>query len=153
LPLSSGSLIVGRVELSQEDRRRIARRTMRFVGAIVVLGTSAAVLCALLGAERVAVGVLVGHLLAIVCGLSWIVGAVSTFDGPFTRFAAATLGPAILRGVLVIAVVFVGGVVFREHVDLVGMLVSFAATQLALHIAQADCFMKLADASKAKARA
>lgn len=119
--------------------------------AIVFAGTGAAALFALLGSPRAALGVIAGHVVAVLCGLSWIVGAVSTFDAPVKRFAAATLGPAILRALLVIGVVFGLGMFAREKVDIVALLVSFAATQVLLHVAQADCFVRLADASKAKA--
>jgi hypothetical protein len=135
------------VEVSIAVKRRIAARSLWLGGVLLAVAAGAIAVLAISGRPRAAMGVAGGHLLALACGLSWIAGALTTFDGPFTRFARATLGGAPLRLALV-AVGFCGlGFFASEWVDPAALALSFVATHLFVQIAQADCFLKLADAA------
>jgi hypothetical protein len=133
--------------LAPEDRRRIASRTILLASVIAAIGFALVAALFVLGETRVALGILAGHLIALACALSWILGAIVTFDGPFVRFARATIGLAPFRLALVAASAFAIAGFGRPWIDLVAFGVALATSQLLLQVVQGWCFMRLADAS------
>ena len=134
-------------KLAPADRKRIASRTILFVTVIAAAGFSLAAALGALGQTRLCLGIVAGHTIALACAFSWILGAITTFDGPFVRFARATIGMAPLRLALVAGGAF--GIAFfaSPWVDLVAFGITLAASQASLQVVQAYCFMQLADAS------
>lgn len=119
-----------------------------------IISAGAALVAGLLvaGETRLALGALAGHLVAVACGLSWILGAVATFDGPFARFAKATLGLAPLRLVLVVLVVCGIAGFASERADTTALGLTFVGTQVLFQLAQADTFLRLSKATSPSER-
>jgi hypothetical protein len=127
--------------------RPVVARAIVFVSVVVALATASAIFAALIGARPVALGIACGAGIALFCAVSWIVGALVTFDAPMSRFLAATLGLGPVR--MLVAVVAVCSIALRAQasIDLVALGSAFAAAHLILQIAEADLFLRLAAAS------
>lgn len=127
--------------------RKVASRAFFLASIVLALGVGGVVFAAVLGARSVALGVACGSGIALLCGLSWLLGALATFDGPMDRLLKATLGVGPVRFVVALGAVCALGVWARESVDMVALGCSFVVAHLLLQIVEADTFMKLADAS------
>jgi hypothetical protein len=127
--------------------RPIARRALFLASIVVALAVAATVFALVAGQSRAALGIACGAGVALVCGLSWIVGALLTFDGPLERFLKATLALAPVRFFL--ALIAIGGVgyYFRESVDMIALACSFVAGHVLFTILEVDTFRRLTDAS------
>jgi hypothetical protein len=127
--------------------RSIAARAFLHVSIVVGLAVAALVFAIFQGEQRVALGIACGAGIALVCGLSWLVGALLTFEAPMSRFLRATLGLGPVRMLIAVAGVSSIAVFARARVDVVALGCAFAGAHLLLQLAEADCFMRLADAS------
>ena len=133
--------------VSAEVKRRIAGRAIWLASVVAAIGVTAGVFLLALGQAELGFGVLAGNGLAMLVGLSWILGAVRTFDASFKSFARGTIGLSPVRFVVVIGALMAIAWWGRGRVDLAALGLTFLGTQLLLQIAQADCFMRLADAA------
>ncbi len=127
--------------------RSIAARAFFHVSLVLGLAVSALVVALFLGERRVALGIACGSGIALVCGLSWLVGALLTFEAPMSRFLRATLGLGPVRMLLAVGGISSIAVFARESVDVIALGCAFAAAHMCLQLAEADCFMRLADAT------
>jgi hypothetical protein len=133
--------------------RKVAGRAVFLTSIVVALAVAGAVFAAVLERRSVALGIACGAGIAIVCGVSWILGALATFDGPMNRLLKATLGLGPVRFVLALGGVCAIGVWARDFVDMVALGSSFVVAHLLLQLMEADIFMRLADASSRYPRA
>ncbi len=133
--------------------RKVAARALFLTSIVLGLSVGAVVFAAVLGQTNVALGLACGSGIALLCGVSWLVGALLTFDKPMSRFLKATLGLGPVRLLLAVGGVCTIGVVARERIDMVALGASFAAVHLLLQLMEADIFMRLADASSPYGRA
>ncbi len=95
--------------------------------------------------EAQALGIALGHVAAQVVGLTWIVGAVRTFDASSATFFRATLGLAPVRAAAFLGALLLGP---RLGADASALFASFVATALLGHVVEALALNALADAAR-----
>jgi hypothetical protein len=126
---------------------KVARHAVLAVSLVVALAAASAVLAASIGERAVALGIACGSGIALLCGVSWIVGALLTFDAPMNRFLRATLGLGPVRMLVAVGGVCSIAVWGRASIDLVALGCAFASAHFLLQVAEAVIFMQLAAAS------
>lgn len=128
-------------------KRRVIARAGLFVSVVVALVAMASILAAFSSERAIALGIACGGGISLLCALTWIVGAIFTFDHSFQRLLRATLGLAPVRIAFAVAAVALLVVKARSSVDTMSLALSFAATHVLLLLAEIDCFAKLAEAA------
>ncbi|MEZ0229977.1 MAG: hypothetical protein ACAI25_15240 [Planctomycetota bacterium] len=101
--------------------RPVAARAVLLTSIVLGLAVAAIVFAAVLGRIEVAYGIACGSGIAILCGVSWLLGALATWDGPMNRFLKATLGLGPVRLLLAVGGVCTIALVARETVDMVAL--------------------------------
>ena len=127
--------------------RKIASSAIFLLSIVLGLAVSATLFAFFAGETRIALGVACGSGIALLCGVSWVVGALLTFDAPFQRFLKGTLGFAPLRLGIALVGIVVLGVCASAWVDVTALAGSFAAAHILLQALEGWTFMRLADES------
>jgi hypothetical protein len=127
-------------------RRRVARRSLAFVGLISAIAAVAVALLAARGRVPEAVGAAAGAALGVAFGLSWLRGAIANFDAPFAELGGSTLGLAPFRALLVFAAAAGSTALGRDRIDPVTLALAFVLVRAALHFVEAAALGAFADA-------
>lgn len=127
--------------------RPVAGRAVLLTTIVTALAAAASVFALVLGHVPVALGIACGAVIAILCGVSWIVGALATFDGSMNRLLGATLGAGPLRFIFALGAVCTLAVVARGVVDMVSLGCAFVVAHLLFQLIEAHVFLLLTEAS------
>ncbi len=131
--------------------RPVAARAVFLTAIVLALAASASVFAALDGNRPVALGIAAGAGLAFLAALSWLAGALLTFEGPIVRLLKATVGLAPIRLGIVLGGMAAIAVFAPRAIDMVAVGASFAAAHILFQIVQAASFYMLSvESSKQK---